>query len=89
MPASTQAKLRAACILAEHGVGDGVSGQVQPPGSVDGMGVGTHRGVLSRLRVWDMEEAKAVGVGAGLGLARERDARAHRAEPSRSGTSSG
>ena len=37
-------------VLAEQGVGDGVSGQVEPPGSVDGLSASTHRGVLSRLR---------------------------------------
>jgi hypothetical protein len=37
-------------VLAEQGVGDGVSGQVEPPGSVDGMGVSVHRGVLALLR---------------------------------------
>jgi hypothetical protein len=45
--------------LAACGVGDGVTGQVEPPGSVDGMQADVHRSVLESLR-----EARARGVGA-------------------------
>jgi hypothetical protein len=37
-------------VLADHGVGDGVTGQVEPPGSVDGMNAGVHRNVLELIR---------------------------------------
>ena len=52
--------------LETAGVGDGVTGQISPPGSVDGMQSPIHRGILNELREavreWELSQAVPVVV---------------------------